>query len=376
MHIRFLFFLVLPAIGLILGACNQAATDYDARPIPAALQEAKDVSGTPGIGLVVASADEIIELHVLGERRLGGGDALQANDPFHIGSVTKPFTATIIAQLVEEGRLNWDSNVAEVLDGVIDTAGNEFSGVTLAHLLAHEAGMQPLEEEHELDNVPEWSGDIRSQRNQFSKWIVQQEPIVPPLQEYRYSNAHFIVAAAMAEKITGRSWEELVRLRIFEELSMDHAGFGWPAKGGVAEPWGHRYVDDGLVPVDPDGDYVLPSYLGPAGDIHASLGGLGLFLQAYLRAWNGDGALLKDETVRRLWTRRLRSGLGWGSTEAFGFEPVAMFSGSADTFLTVVVVIPDADVAVAVAANAYSEEVEKAVVGVLRDAVGRHIPGE
>ena len=73
-------------------------------------------------------------------------------------------------------------------------------------------------------------------------------------------------------------------------------------------------------------------------------------------------------------TRRIRSGLGWGVTSAFGFDRVAMYSGSADTFLMVIVLIPDAQLGFAVVSNGISETIEPAVVGALRATISAYAP--
>jgi CubicO group peptidase (beta-lactamase class C family) len=255
----------------------------------------------------------------------------------------------------------------------MNSARDEFKGVTLAHLLAHEAGLQPMEEDVELDGVPELTGDIRSRRRQFARWIFRQAPAVEPMGDYRYSNAHFVVAASMAEAVSGKSWEELIEEHVFAELEFGRAGFGWPGKQGEEFPWGHMFRDNKFRAVDPNGDYQLPAYFAPAGDVHASLADMAGFLRAYLQAWQGKGNYLHPDLVRRMLTRRLGSGLGWGATKAFDHEPVATYSGSADTFLTIVVMIPDADVAVAIVANAYSELVEQALVQALREIVRLHV---
>ena len=98
------------------------------------------------------------------------------------------------------------------------------------------------------------------------------------------------------------------------------------------------------------------------------------FLKGLLIAWQGEGDYLDRETLQHMMMRRKRGGLGWGVTEAFGFDPVATYSGSADTFLMVVVLIPDADLGFAVVANAFSDEVERAVIQALRATVRLYVP--
>jgi D-alanyl-D-alanine carboxypeptidase len=326
----------------------------------------------PGMGAVVASSSGMLDLQVVGVKRLNEKVPLETADPFHIGSVSKTFTATVIAKLVEANLLQWDTPVAEVLPEATEFAHSAYNGVTLSHLLSHEAGMQPMEDDAELERVPELTGDIRSQRRQFAEWMLQQEPAVTPFAEYRYSNAHFVVAASMAEKVSGRSWEDLIEEYIFAALDMRSAGFGWAGKQGESVPWGHTFRDGSLNLVDPNGDYQLPQFFAPAGDIHASLPDMAKYFQAYLASWGEKGDFLKKDTLRHIWTRRLKSGLGWGVTNAFGYELVAMYTGSADTFFMVVILVPEADVGVAVAANAYSEGVERAVIEALRGIVELH----
>ncbi len=365
------------AVLTLLAGCTQGYSEE--RPdvpksVEGILRDAVAKYDVPGMGAVVASSRGILDLQVVGVKRMNEKLPLQSSDPFHIGSVTKTFTATVIAKLVEADLLQWDTPVADVLPEAMESAHSAYYGVTLSHLLSHEAGMQPMEEDAELKRLPELTNDIGSQRRQFAQWILQQEPAVTPFAEYHYSNAHFVVAASMAEKVSGRSWEELIEDYIFAALDMRSAGFGWAGKKGESVPWGHIFRDGSLIPVDPNGDYQLPQFFAPAGDIHASLPDMARYLQAYLASWGETGDFLEKDTLRHIWTRRLKSGLGWGVTSAFGHELVAMYTGSAETFFMVVILIPEADVGVAIAANAYSEGVERAVIEALRGIVELHAP--
>ena len=338
------------------------------------LRDAVGKYDVPGMGAVVASSSGMLDIQVIGVKRIDEEVPLEVTDPFHIGSVTKTFTATVIAKLVEADLLQWDASVHEVLPEEVGPMHSAYADVTLSHLLSHEAGMRPMEDEAELQLMPELAGDVRSQRRQFSEWVLQQEPAVTPLAEYAYSNAHFIVAASMAEKVSGRSWEELIEEYIFAALGLKSAGFGWAGRRGEDVPWGHAFRDGSFSPVDPNGDYQLPQFFAPAGDIHASLPDMARYMQAYLGSWGGKGDFLEKETLRRMWQRRLKSGLGWGVTDAFGYELVAMYTGSADTFFVAVVLIPQAGIGVTVAANAYSGKVEQAVIEALKAIVELHAP--
>ena len=360
---------------LLVFILSTALADEAAEPVTveSILQASVAESAAPAMGAVVASSAGVIEQSVIGIRRLERTSKASTTDPFHIGSVTKPLTATVIARLVEAGEIDWSTTAASVLPDELSTARPEFEGITLAHLLAHEAGVKPMEEDAELEEVPPLSGDIRNQRREFARWVLQQESAAEPMNEYRYSNAHYVIAAAMAEAVTEESWEALIEAHIFGAFDMRSAGFGWPGKAGENVPWGHRVVDGSLQPVDPNGDYQLPQYFAPAGDIHASLPDMAGFISGILGAWQGENEFLGRETLETMMTRRIRGGLGWGVTSAFGYDRVATYSGSADTFLMVIVVIPDANLGFAVVANAFTDTVERAVIQSLREIVALYV---
>ena len=162
-----------------------------------------------------------------------------------------------------------------------------------------------------------------------------------------------------------------MRSRVFVPLGMKTAGFGWPAHGGAKQPWGHIEENGKIVPHDPDGEYQLPVTIAPAGDVNVSMPDLAHYLAAHLRALHGEATLLKPETARLMHTRRIKSGLGWGVQELVGLNPVSVFQGSAETFITYVAIAHNADVVVAVSANAADEEADAAAKQALKELLTR-----
>jgi len=292
---------------------------------------------------------------------------VRATDPFHIGSCAKPFTATIVAMLVEERKLDWETKIADVFPEWKDVMQPAYSSVTLADLLSHESGLPAFGDDADFVGLPPFPGATVERRRAFARYVLTLPPAAPPRSAYVYSNAGFVVAAAMADKVSGRPWEWWIRKRIFRPLHMRSAGIGWPRR-----VWGHEAADDGrLTPVDPRGKYQLPDYLAPAGDLQMSADDLAAFLRAHLRAMRGEKTLISPATSAALHTKRLRSALGFGSAAVAGFENVATYSGSAGTFFTVIAIAADGDVAVAVSANAGNEAAQKTVGQLLKGYLAR-----
>lgn len=93
---------------------------------------------------------------------------------------------------------------------------------------------------------------------------------------YLYSNLGYVVAACMIERILGKSWETLMRERVFQPLNMATAGFGPPL--GDLQPWGHTHSLFGWTPCQADN---APA-LGPAGTVHLTLHDWAKFLRVFL----------------------------------------------------------------------------------------------
>ncbi len=328
--------------------------------------------GVPALVAAVGHADGSIETGAVGVRVLGRPEKVTPDDRFHIGSVTKPMTATVIALLVDEGKLQWSTSIVQALPECGSTMRPEYKEVTVADLLAHEGGLPPFDDEKDLRAVPRSAGSPTAQRLAFSCLALSRPPVVEARKEFSYSNAGFSVVAAIAEKVSGTSWEDLMRTRVFAPLGLRTAGFGWPAKGGAPQPWGHWKRLWRVVPQDPDGKYQLPVFLAPAGDVHMSMPDLSRFLVAHLRALHGDRALLKPETARLMHTKRIQSGLGWGVQPLAGFDAVSVYQGSADTFITLVAIVHDGDLVVAVSANSATQEADAATKQALKQLLTRY----
>jgi CubicO group peptidase (beta-lactamase class C family) len=103
------------------------------------------------------------------------------------------------------------------------------------------------------------------------------------------------------ENLTGRTWEQLMRERLFEPLGMTSAGFGGTGtRGQIDQPWPHR--DDGK-PMRANGPEIdNPPVLGPAGTVHATIGDWAKFIADQLRGARGGAGLLKPESYVLLHT--------------------------------------------------------------------------
>ena len=320
-------------------------------------------SHAPAMAYAVASSAGLLDAGAHGVTRIRGNETVSPADAFHIGSVTKPLTATLAARLVTSGQVSWQTRIAELFTV---PASSPYAAVTLEQLLAHEAGLPAYTDDPFFLAIPEFSGSRVEQRVAFIDWLVQQPPVATPGEGFSYSNAGYAVAAAMLERASGSSWETLLREQVFEPLQMTTAGFGWPPRVHGHEPHAGK-----LVAVARE-DSRLPQVLASAGDVHASVRDMATFAASWLRSLRGEDGIVATRQAAFMLSPRHSGGIGWGVETAGAVGDVAFHIGSAGTFVMVVALLPDTDRAFIVTANAGTVAAEEDCLALLRRLVRIH----
>jgi CubicO group peptidase (beta-lactamase class C family) len=255
----------------------------------------------PALGGALVGRDGTTAVGVVGERVNGRTEQATIDDYWHLGSDTKAMTAAMIASLVEQKKLSWDSRLSDVFPDLNLPADK--GAITLLELLSHRAGLPANMDWRTLSK----SGPVAGQRVAAVGRIGSVDLVAAPGSKFSYSNWGYVAAGAMAERATGKTYEELMQEIIFGPLRMGSAGFGPAGTDGKAnEPWGHKA--DGS---PSSGDN--PPVMNPAGCVHCSLGDWGKFIADQLRGPDGKGALLKPESYLRLRTAP------YGGNYAFGW---------------------------------------------------------
>jgi len=291
--------------------------------------------------------------HKMGQK--GKADTASLNDYWHLGSNTKALTGLIAARLVEQGRLSWDTRLLELFPEWEPDIVLAYNQVTLKNLLSHRAGIRPYTSGLEKMAVPKMEGSIAEKRTAFVKYVLTQQPIKTGLQ-FAYSNAGYAVAAAMLERATGKTWEQLVEEQINKPLNLN-AGFGWPNLTDEHQPWGHWENMGKVLPVGPDVDYDL-SLMEPAGDIKMTLPDYVKLIQANLKGLKGDESYLKKDTWQFLHSGVEGYAIGWSHQEKDG-KQYSEHLGSAGTFLCYVLIDVTKGKACIVMTNEGTDEAQK-----------------
>jgi CubicO group peptidase (beta-lactamase class C family) len=249
----------------------------------------------PALAVVVVKDGQICDRDAVGVRKWGDATPVTTNDVFHIGSCTKSMTATLTAILIEEGKLRWDTTIADVFPELKGKMDMQYEAVTVEQLLHHRGGVPDEPPPAAWKRAWEEIGTPTQQRLEFIEAVLAQPPAAAPGTKMIYSNQGYAIIGAMLEKITGQDYEALITEKLFKPLHMDTAGFGPPGtKDKVDQPWGHVHKLFMTIPVQADN----PPAIASAGRVHCSLDDLARFAIFHLQ--HETNGLLQPETLARL----------------------------------------------------------------------------
>jgi CubicO group peptidase (beta-lactamase class C family) len=288
-----------------------------------------------------------------GQRKIGSGVSLELTDEWHLGGITKSMTATMMARLVESGRMKWSDTVGQMFPDA--SIHEDWKTVTLRQLLTDTAGApknfpKPVWYKH-----PPLGPECTEARREAVLEVLTQKPEPSPDDKYVYSNVGYTIAGAMAEKATGATWEDLVKREVFEPLKLASAGFGPPKSPDetLEQPRGHHVSYSWKFPAEDYEDNT--PIVGPAGTIRMTLEDLCMFTTEHLRGDLGDGKLLSADTYKLLHAaepNQYACGWIWKVPVAeIPYTTVYWHNGANTMWYALVVFIPEKNIVVAVTSN-------------------------
>ena len=236
------------------------------------LHELRLMAHAPAMGVGWQFAGEKVHILVDGRRAVDRPVPVAPSDQWHLGSVTKSITATLVSRLIDAGVLGWHSTIGEILGTQIDEMLPAYRDVSVLHLLSHHAGL-PRDREGKFK-----ASDLHASRLAYAREALRQPPSAPMGTQMSYSNADYVVVALMLETLSDKPGERLITDYVFRPLGLQSAGFGPPGSPGhLDQPMGHLVAASGLRPVRSD----IPGVMAPAGRVHMSLGDLLIYLEAH-----------------------------------------------------------------------------------------------
>jgi CubicO group peptidase (beta-lactamase class C family) len=307
-------------------------------------------SDLPALAAGAIKQGTLVAAGAIGIRRVGEPNRVTLEDKFHIGSCTKAMTSTLAAILVGQGKLHWTDTLASIFPERREKMDPAFRDTTLEILLTHRSGLA-----HDGFYYGQPKTPVTEQRLAYMDAVLSKPP-PHEVGSFSYSNAGYIIAGAVLERITGKPWEEFMREKLFTPLGMKTAGFGPAAtEHQTDQPWGHIRQGDKYAPRYGDNHRAL----GPAGTVHCSIDDYLKFAALHSSMGSRPPGIVTAKLCEKLHEpAKSNYAMGWGVYERSWAQGRAITHAGSNTMNYFVVwAAPKTDFALAVATNAAGDKV-------------------
>lgn len=318
---------IVSLLGIILNTQSvyakiepKAETDVY-RDIDIYLQSCVENANIPSMSVTIVDKDKVLFSQSY-------GNCENCDTPFLLGSVSKSFTAVCIMQLVEQGKIDLNANISTYLTNATD--GNK---ITVGQLLNHTSGLG----EHQT----------------LGKYKIINEQGV-----HNYANVNYSLLGEIIETVSGKSYNDYITENLFEPLQISHTAATLDKSiengliDGYTNYWGFHIKNNHKYPSSKNAWITVP-----AGYISSSTNDLGKYLQMYLNSGNGIISAQSIDTMFYGDTVYVDDdvpywyGYGWATVKEPLSEPVLRHSGLIETGTSCVFILPESDIAIAIATN-------------------------
>jgi CubicO group peptidase (beta-lactamase class C family) len=310
-------------------------------------------------GSVLIAQDGVVYL----SKGYGLADRLQGipNTPqtrFHLGSLTKPFTAMGILILESQGKLS----VQDPICNYIADCPQEWQDITIHHLLTNTSGLSSIQSEWlytVIDSATSRPVVTPAEQAKYLGFTIRWFMDAQPGEQFIYNNFGFILLTHLIEQVSGQSYADFLEETIFTPLNMHNSGYP-DSSSGVAL----SYLDRDTLEGTQVGSGVFPD---GSGNLYSSCEDLLLWDQAL----NTD-QLLPREKLDQMWTPFVRQsdlpgfgyGYGWFVSKILG-RPILLGTGGGTSFVTVYFRLPADGLTLIVLTNQGDEEFVAWMTGIV-----------
>ena len=310
----------------------------------------------PGVTIAVVEKNKVIYTGGFGYRDYEKKLPVTENTLFAIGSCTKAFTASILGMLEKEGKVSIDKPVRDYLPELVFKNDYTNKHATLRDMMCHRTGLP----RHDYS----WYGSTAS-RNELLERVRYQEPTFELREKYQYNNFMFMAQGIVIEKLTGKSWEDNMREKIFKPLGMNNTNMSViDMEKATDRSLAYSSADNKIKAIP----YRNIDAIGPAGSINSCAKDMA----NWLITWINDGKFNGKEIIpagyrTQAITAQIATGgglpgaenpdihmtgygLGWGMNSYRGHYRVE-HSGGIDGFITLTLFFPSDSIGIFVVTN-------------------------
>jgi CubicO group peptidase (beta-lactamase class C family) len=368
----FLFFSLFFFFSLL-----SSAQALNSKQIDSLVEKTLTTFNVPGIAVAILKDGKVIHLKGYGTRSLKSGGKVDENTLFGIASNTKAFTSAALGKLIDQGKLEWDTKVTDIIPEFKLYDSYVTSEFTVRDLLTHRSGLGLGAGDMMVfpaSNVTDKSQLIHNLR--FLK------PVSSFRTKYDYDNLLYIVAGEVVTRVSGRDYDDFIRDNFLKPLEMSKTAISWRQIEDYTNVIdGHAPVNGELIPVG----LSFTEVANPAAGIYSSVTDMSKWVQAQLNQGKyGEklqDSLFSEKVHQEMWTpqtiiRRGKGpynthftayGLGWNLSDVNGYLQVT-HTGGLLGIVSQVTMIPELDLGIIVLTNQQSGAAFSAITNTIKDS--------
>lgn len=262
-----------------------------------ALEQTLSESVSPGATAAVLTADGQLWTDAKGISNIEKNTSSSADDRFCVASIAKSFTATVVMQLVEEGKLSLDATLNQCLPSSITSKIQNSDRITLRQLLSHTSGINHdimSDYDQEMFSNPALLTESWTPENLLDRYTYGREPSFIPGTNVQYNNANYLLLGLVVQSATNSTIAQEIRERILEPLGLENTFFA----GETTATYQPGYLDlDNNGTLDFNTGAADLARYGGAGALISNAEDLARFAQALF-----NGELVNPDTFREMLT--------------------------------------------------------------------------
>ena len=238
-----------------------AQTDKRLKGVEKELNAILEVTKAPGFAVAVVEGQKVLYAKGFGYSDYENKIPTDANTLYAIGSSTKAFTSAILGQLRQEEKLSFEDSPIKHIPDLRFYNDEMNNGIIIKDLMSHRTGLP----RHDFS----WYLFPTDSRDSLMMRIAHQEPFTGVRKQWYYNNFMFLAQGVIAEKITGKPWEENIEERFFKPLGMNRSNTRiQEMKESSNAALGYELKKDSIISKM---DYYDIAAMSPAGSINSSV---------------------------------------------------------------------------------------------------------
>lgn len=364
-------------IYLLFLGISASAQGFSEKQLDSLVQKAMKTFDVPGIAVAILKDGEVVHRKGYGVRSLDRGGKVDENTLFGVASNTKAMTSAALAILIDEGKLEWDTRVTEIIPEFKLYDPYVTSEFTVRDLLTHRSGLGLG-----AGDLMVWPSQNTTKKEELIYNLRYLKPVSSFRSQYDYDNLLYIVAGVVVERVSGKNYEDFIEERIFEPLEMNRSAVNYNLiedKSNIID--GHAPTDGKLVTVG----LSFTEAANPAAGVYSSVADMSKWVQAQLNGGkygkNLQQELFSERQHREMWTPQTlvgtrkgdyntnfrAYGLGWFLSDVNGYKEVT-HTGGLLGIVSQVTMIPDIDLGIIVLTNQQSGAAFRSITNSIKDS--------